>query len=254
MRRLTYLLLPVLAALALIMAAPAAADAPTNVTSTVTFGPIVDNESCSFPLTATVERTRTTLTFADGDIKRHTELVVTVTANGKTLIERDDYNVFIDSDSPDLWVITGSFTHARLHDDGTIVLQSGRIVYDPETDTITDLHPGPHPSRVEDVVCDALAASPSGPRQSSGAPRPASRAPSTRLPRRDRDELATARPWFTRDCAHTPTPGACVFGRERRLRPMGLHADLGWEPVPAAVSKVEQRRNRCRESCGDSCH
>jgi len=160
MRRLTYLLLlPLLAALAaLIIAAPAASQAPTKVISTVTFGPIVDDESCSFPLTATVERTRTTLTFADGDIKRHTELVVTVAANGKTLIDRDHYNVLIDSDSPDVWVITGSFTHARLQGDGTIALQSGRIVYDPQTDTITDLHPGPHPTRLEDVVCDALAA------------------------------------------------------------------------------------------------
>jgi hypothetical protein len=104
MRRLTYLLLlPVLAGVALVLVAPAAADTPTKVTSTVTFGPFVDDETCAFPLTTTVERTRTTLTFADGDIKRHTELIVTVTANGKTLIEHDDYNVFIDSDSPDVW-------------------------------------------------------------------------------------------------------------------------------------------------------
>ena len=159
MRRPTYLLLlPVLAGVALVLAAPAAADAPTKVTSTVTLGPFVDDETCAFPLTTTVERTRTTLTFADGDVKRHTELVVTVTANAKVLIDRGDYNVFIDSDSPDVWVITGSFTHDRLQGDGTIALQSGRIVYDPETDTIVDLHPGPHPTRLEDVVCDALAA------------------------------------------------------------------------------------------------
>ncbi len=159
MRRLTYLLLlPILAGVALVLVAPAAADTPSKVTSTVTFGPFVDDETCAFALTTTVERTRTTLTFADGDIKRHTELIVTVTANGKTLIERDDYNVFIDSDSPDVWVITGSFTHVRLLGDGTIALQSGRIAYDPQTDTIIDLHPGPHPTRLEDVVCDALAA------------------------------------------------------------------------------------------------
>jgi hypothetical protein len=158
MRRLTYVLvLPVLAAVALVAAAPAAADAPTIQRSTVTLGPFVDDETCAFRLTSVVERRRTTLTFANGDIKRHTELVVTITANGKTLIDRGDYNVFIDSNAPDVWVITGSFTHDRLLGDGTIALQSGRILYDPETDTIIDLHPGPHPTRLEDVVCDALA-------------------------------------------------------------------------------------------------
>lgn len=159
MRRLTYLvLIPALASGILFAVEPAAADAPLKETSTVAFGPFVDDEACAFPITTTGERTRTILTFANGDIKRHIELVVIVTANGKTLVDRDAYNVFIDSDLPDVWVITGSFTHARLLGDGTIALQSGRIVYDPRTDTIIDLRPGPHPNRLEDVVCDALAA------------------------------------------------------------------------------------------------
>jgi hypothetical protein len=157
MRRLTYRVgLPALAVLALIAAAPAAADAPTKETSTVTFGPFVDDEACSFPITVTVERTRTTLSFENGVIRRHTELVVTTSANGKTLIERDAFNVFMDSDSG-VWVITGSFTHARLLGDGTIALQSGRIVYDVNADQIIDPHPGPHPSTLQDVVCDVLA-------------------------------------------------------------------------------------------------
>ncbi len=156
-RSTALLLVPVVALLMLVVATPALADEPTKSTSTVTFGPFVDDETCPFPLTVTVERTRTTLTFANGDVKRHTRLVVTVTANGKTLTERDAFNVFIDADSPDVWVISGSFTHVRLQGDGTIALQSGRIVYDPRTDEITDLHPGPHPTRQEDVVCAALA-------------------------------------------------------------------------------------------------
>jgi hypothetical protein len=158
MRRLTHLmLLPVVAAVALVLAASAAADAPAKVTSTVTFGPFVDDETCAFPITTTVERTRTTLTFADGDITRHTQLVVTSSANGRTLLERDAFNVFIDSDSSDVWVITGSFTHARLLGDGTIALQSGRILYDVNADQIIDPHPGPHPTTLQDVVCDVLA-------------------------------------------------------------------------------------------------
>ena len=58
-------------------------------TSTITFGPFVDDEACEkFGITVTVERTRTTITFADGDIWRHTELLVTSSANGKTFTER----------------------------------------------------------------------------------------------------------------------------------------------------------------------
>lgn len=158
MRRLTYpLLVPVVAAMALVLAGTAGADAPTKVTSTDPFGPFVDDETCAFPITTTGERTRTTLTFADGDIKRHTQLVVTSSANGKTLIGRDAFNVFIDSASPNVWVITGSFTHTRLLGDGTIALQSGRILYDVIADRIIDSHLGPHPSTLEDVVCDVLA-------------------------------------------------------------------------------------------------
>lgn len=147
----------VLAALALVLAAPAAAVGPDSETSTVTLGPFVDDETCAFDITTTVERTRTTLTFADGDIQRHTKLVVTSTAQGKTVIERDVFSVFIDSDSPDTWVITGSFTHSRLDGGRTIALQSGRIVYDAVTDTIADPHPGPHPTALDDLFCDVFA-------------------------------------------------------------------------------------------------
>jgi hypothetical protein len=155
-RSIHLVLLPTLCAAALVLATPAAADARTKQTSTVTFGPFVDDETCAFPITTAVERTRTTIVFADGDEQRHVQLIVTTSANGKTLVERDAYTVFVDSDAPDLWVITGAFTHARQQGGRTIALQSGRLAYDVEADTITDPQPGPHPTRVEDVVCAAL--------------------------------------------------------------------------------------------------
>ncbi len=143
MRRLTYvLLLPVLVAVALLAAAPAAADAPTIERSTVTFGPFVDAETCAFPFSVTVERTRTTIYYENGDIKRHTDLIVTASANGKTVIQRNAYNVFIAADSPTVWVITGVFEKAQLHG-RTLWLESGRLVYDLETDEVSDAHPGP---------------------------------------------------------------------------------------------------------------
>jgi hypothetical protein len=101
MRRLTYvLLLPALVGVALVVAASAAAEAPTIETSTVTFGPFADDETCAFPFSVTVERKRTTISYESGDIKRHTNLIVTSSANGKTVIGRNSFNVFIDAESP----------------------------------------------------------------------------------------------------------------------------------------------------------
>ena len=158
------LLIPILVAAALALAAgtPANADAPTKVTTQVTFGPFVDNETCTFPITTTVDRTRTTLTFASGDVKRHVDLIVTISANGKTWIDRDSYDIFIDHSSPDLWVITGAFTHAGLEGGGIIFLESGRILYDAATDEIIDTHAGPHgtgadPDVYAATVCANLA-------------------------------------------------------------------------------------------------
>jgi hypothetical protein len=143
MRRPTYvLLLPVLATLALVVATSAAAEAPTIETSTVTFGPFVDDETCTFPFHVTVEQTRRTIRYENGDIKRHTQLIVTASANGKSVVQRNAFNVFIDADSPTQWVITGVFEKAQLHG-RTISLVSGRLAYDLEADHVIDAHPGP---------------------------------------------------------------------------------------------------------------
>jgi hypothetical protein len=88
---------------------------------------------------------------------RRADLRVTSSANGKDLLERDAFNVFIDHTTPDLWVITGAFTHARISGDRTVALQSGRLLYDVESDVVTDAHPGPHPTDVADVLCTSLA-------------------------------------------------------------------------------------------------
>lgn len=154
MRQLTYvLLLPALAATALMVATPAAADAPAIETSTVSFGPFVDDETCTFPFTVTMERRRRTIAYANGDIKRHTDLIVTSSANGQTVVQRNSFNVFIDATSPTVWVITGVFEKAQLHG-GTLWLESGRLVYDLEADQVIDPHPGPLAERPD--VCGLL--------------------------------------------------------------------------------------------------
>lgn len=147
---------------AFVAAATASAAAPTRVVSLRTFGPFVVDDVCDFPFVQIVERTQTTTTFDNGGEMRHVEVIVIASANGKTWIDHDAYNVFVDAANPSLWVITGSFTHTRVAGTGTILLQSGRIVYDADTDTIIDLHEGPHgtgvdPAAYDAAVCGALA-------------------------------------------------------------------------------------------------
>jgi hypothetical protein len=101
-----------------------------------------------------VERKRRTIEYADGDVKRHTDLVVTSTANGKTLVQRNSFNVFIDAESPTVWVITGVFERAQLRG-RTLWLESGRLTYDLEADQVIDSHPGPLADPPD--VCDLLA-------------------------------------------------------------------------------------------------
>ncbi len=156
-----FLVVAAVAILALAGAATAAADEPTKQTSTLSQS-FVDNETCPFPTNVTVDRVRTTITFSNGDQTRHVDLTVTISTNDRTWIERDSYIVFISADSPNLWEIVGSFTHTRVQGGGTVFLESGRISYDLATDTITDLHPGPHgtgsdPDAYAATVCAALA-------------------------------------------------------------------------------------------------
>jgi hypothetical protein len=73
------------------------------------------------------------------------------------VIERDRFSVFIDHAAPDVWQITGTFTHARSGSGGTVALQSGRLLYDAVADVVVDTHPGPHPTDSAGVLCASLA-------------------------------------------------------------------------------------------------
>ena len=103
----------------------------------------------------TVERTSRTSVYADGDVQRHTKLVVTSSANGTTIVNRNSFNVFIDADSPNAWVITGTFEKAQLRG-RTIWLLSGRLVFDLDADQLLDPNPGPHAEPPE--ICELFAA------------------------------------------------------------------------------------------------
>jgi hypothetical protein len=121
---------------------PAAADGPTFSTNAVHLGPLVDDETCSFPVTFALDQTREVTTFANGDAKRHVTVTALQAANGHTATETDTFDVFIDHSDPNDWKITGRFT--QIHLDGRLLtLQSGLISFDPTTGDLTDPRPGP---------------------------------------------------------------------------------------------------------------
>jgi hypothetical protein len=132
----------VVSAAALAAAMPALADPPTTTTNVLRLGPFVDTDTCSFPITTTVDRTRIDTTFSNGDVNRHVELTVVQTANGHTAVEDDHFNVFIDRADPSNWKITGRFGQITV--DGKLnYLQSGLLSFDTETGLVTDQRPGP---------------------------------------------------------------------------------------------------------------
>ena len=148
------LALAVLAALT--AARTAAAAAPTTSSTVLHLGPFADTDTCGFPITTTVDQTRATTTFDNGDVKRHVTVTAMQTANGHTAVETDTFNVFIDHNNPSNWKITGRFTQIQL-DGRLITLQSGLISFDPSTDELTDPHPGPAGTIPDD--CTILAGS-----------------------------------------------------------------------------------------------
>src|SRR5580765_4487969 len=93
-------------AAALASAGPAAAAAPPISTTTLHLGRFLDTDTCPFPITTSVDQTRTTTTFDNGDVKRHVDLTVVQTADGHTAVETDDWNVFIDHADPTDWTLT----------------------------------------------------------------------------------------------------------------------------------------------------
>jgi hypothetical protein len=150
-----YLITALAAAAALVAAGSATAAAPSTTTSTLHLD-FVDTDTCSFPIATTVDRTRTTTTFDNGDVKRHVDLTVVQKANGHTAVETDTWNVFIDHTDPAAWALTGRFGQIFL-DGRLIYLQSGLIGYDPLTGELTDRHAGPAGTYPDD--CAILAGS-----------------------------------------------------------------------------------------------
>ena len=157
-----FVVLTLAVATALFVAVPAGASAPDKETSHTTFSAIDEEASaaCGFDVQFSLDRTRTVTTFANGDVKRHTHLILTWAANGKTIVENATFNVMIENGSA-TWTIVGAFVHQRMKGEGTIVLVSGKVLFDATTGELVDLHPGPRAAddaAALEQVCDLLAA------------------------------------------------------------------------------------------------
>ena len=149
---------PLVATAALVAAAPAVAGGPFHGT----FGPdtvsFVDTDTCGFP----IEQTQTesgdfTVYFKDGVRTKaivHNSFEATLSANGKTLVERDRWNSTFYGEASEVGEVDeGSLVH--IHGPGNLVIhEAGRIVSIP-TGTISYMT-GRHPD-VVGAICAALA-------------------------------------------------------------------------------------------------
>lgn len=160
MARFTFICIA--AAASLILAAPAEAAAPERATSHIAFSGLDDEATaaCGFDVYFALDRTRVVTTYENGDVRRHTQLILSWSANGKSVVEKATFNVMIASGSA-TWTIVGAFAHQRMNGEGTISLVSGRLFFDAETGELADPNPGPH--ALDDAealaqICQLLAA------------------------------------------------------------------------------------------------
>ena len=105
-------------------AAPASAARPTITTSPFS-QTIVDDQSCSFPNLQVFTGTVRSIAYADGRLKLFFRLQGHITANGRSLTDRDHYSVTVSPTGSA--TIVGTVIHIVLPGGG-VVNDAGRIV------------------------------------------------------------------------------------------------------------------------------
>jgi hypothetical protein len=143
-------------ALALVPVTAAQAATPVHFSFTQPIF-IIDNTSCSFPITVSgqVRLTGTAFYDAQGNFQRaiiNNNSVGTDSANGITLTETDHFEDFINSAGYDKE--TGTPIH--IQDGGLVIRDAGYILFNPDG-SVAFLH-GPHPQLEGDTasLCAAL--------------------------------------------------------------------------------------------------
>jgi hypothetical protein len=146
------------AILALSLASPAAATPPEHGTFTIADeGTDPAGTTCAFPVDfSQVERFDFSQFFdRDGNFVKaivHIDFDVTISANGKTLVERDTFTRTFYAD--DTMRDTGLTVHIQ-GPGGLVMRDAGQIVYSDLDETVAYVH-GPHPQLFGASFCDAL--------------------------------------------------------------------------------------------------
>lgn len=117
----------------------------------------VDLEYCDFPLKVRMTESGhyTTYFNADGSEKQlviHRSVKFVIEANGRTLLERDRFQLFITPDGSTHEV--GLHTHI-LGEHGLVLRDAGHVLFNPDG-SVEYIH-GPHPQFLGQTFCSALA-------------------------------------------------------------------------------------------------
>jgi hypothetical protein len=130
----------------------------------------VASDICSFPVHLTGQVSASTTAFRDAQgrllkVHLHFDNTFTLTANGKTVTERNRYNEFdIGFDVtvqpevvvPTRIVQTGLSSKSSLPGGGVVLVEAGRIVLDAATDTVVFQAGNPRTSGEVAALCNAL--------------------------------------------------------------------------------------------------
>jgi hypothetical protein len=143
----------ILGVVALVAVPGASADAPLIERFSIPFA-LEDAGSCDFPVAVSGHGDFLSKTFPDGRFQAHIYEHDVLTANGKTLVGDETFNVF-EREIGD--VIVGLFTRFYVPSGGVVVIEAGRFV---RRDGEIVFEAGPHPLVHGDTgaLCAYLAA------------------------------------------------------------------------------------------------
>ena len=144
--------------MAVSLASPAVAAPPEHGTFIIPDeGTDPAGTTCAFPVHFSQVERGDFRVFFDGDgnfVKRivHIDYDATISANGKTLVERDTFTRTFYAD--DTMRDTGLTVHIQ-GPGGIVMRDAGQIVYSDTNETVAYVH-GPHPQLFGASFCDAL--------------------------------------------------------------------------------------------------
>lgn len=147
-----------LATVAVVPAASASTPSVDHFTSQDSFYASTLSAECGFDIWRDSSATWTIISFQDGSVQVHGEGVDVFSANGRSVTERDAFTYFFSADGS--YTITGADYHAYQPGAGLVVIDAGKVGFDPDGNIV--LLDGPHPIVLDGydrapTFCPALA-------------------------------------------------------------------------------------------------